>query len=139
MAKIPKKIRHLVAQRAYFCCEYCCSQEKYSPDYFSIEHIFPRIKKGNDGFENLAFSCLACNSHKYTAIEAIDPVLGIFVPLYNPRKDIWKQHFCWSDDFSLLTGITPIGRATIEKLHLNRASVINLRIVLKNIGKHPPF
>jgi HNH endonuclease len=137
MANISKKIRLLVAQRAGFCCEYCWSQEKYSPDYFSVEHIFPRIKKGSDALFNLAFACLTCNGYKYIFIEAIDPVSGIIVPLYNPRTDIWEQHFRWSDDYSLLTGITPIGRATVEKLRLNRTSVVNLRVVLAAIKKHP--
>ena len=136
MAKIPKKTRYLVAKRAYFCCEYCSLQEKYSPDYFSVEHILPRVKQGSDGFDNLAYSCLACNSHKFISIEALDPVSGILTPLYNPRIDIWEQHFFWSDDLSILTGITPKGRATIERLRLNRTSVVDIRVVLADIGKH---
>ena len=139
MANISKKTRLLVAERAKRCCEYCFSQENYSPDYFSVEHIIPRVLKGSDFIINLAYSCLACNSHKYAHIEAYDPVLGLFVPLYNPRVDVWEQHFCWSDDYSILTGLTPKGRASIEKLRLNRASVVNLRVVLAAIGKHPPF
>jgi HNH endonuclease len=139
MASISKKTRLLVAQRAKGCCEYCCSREDYSPDYFSVEHIIPRVLKGSDFLINLAYSCLACNSHKYTHIWITDPVSGILVALYNPRVDVWEQHFCWSDDYSLLTGLTPKGRATIQKLRLNRSSVVNLRVVLAAIGKHPPF
>jgi hypothetical protein len=139
MASITKKTRLFVAQRGHFCCEYCLSQAKYSPDYFSVEHIIPRVKKGTDDLFNLAFACLACNNHKYSHILAIDPVSGILTPLYNPRFDEWKEHFCWSDDFSILTGITPNGRATVDKLKLNRDSVINLRLVLAAIGKHPPY
>jgi hypothetical protein len=139
MANISKKTRLLVAERAKHCCEYCLSQAKYSSDYFSIEHIIPRFRKGSDFIINLAYACLACNNHKYTHIEAIDPVSGILVALYNPRIDVWAQHFCWSDDYSLLTGLTPKGRATIEKLHLNRAYVVNLRLVMTAVGKHPPF
>jgi HNH endonuclease len=139
MANISKKTRFLVAQRANFCCEYCFSQEKYSPDYFSVEHIIPRVKKGSDYFYNLAYACLACNGHKYTHIEAIDPITGILSALYNPRIDTWTEHFCWSDDYTILTGLTPTGRATVERLHLNRTSLINLRSVLTAIGKHPPY
>ena len=139
MANISKKTRLHIAERAKHCCEYCFSQENYSPDYFSVEHIIPRVRKGSDSLINLAYSCLACNSHKYTHIEAADPVSGILFPLYNPRVDIWENHFCWSDDYALLTGLTPKGRATIEKLRLNRASVVNLRVVLAAIEKHPPI
>jgi HNH endonuclease len=138
MANITKKTRLLVAQRASFCCEYCWSQAKYSPDYFSVEHIIPRIKNGVNELFNLAYACLACNNHKYVHIEAIDPVSGVLSPLYNPRIDAWEQHFRWSNDYAILTGISPIGRATVDKLKLNRPSLINLRIVLAAIGKHPP-
>ena len=84
-------------------------------------------------------ACLACNSHKYTHTESLDPVSGIQVALYNPRIDRWESHFCWSDDFTILTGLTAKGRATIDRLYLNRNSVINLRKLLTAIGKHPPF
>lgn len=59
MGKISKKIRQLVADRAEHCCEYCLSQAKFSPDYFSIEHIIPSIKQGVDHPDNLAYSCLS--------------------------------------------------------------------------------
>ena len=90
MANISKKTRQSVAERAKYCCEYCFSQENYSPDYFSVEHIVPRVLKGSDLLINLAYSCLACNNHKYTSIEVTDPVSGISVPLYNPRFDVWE-------------------------------------------------
>ena len=139
MTKIHNKNSLLEYERAKHCCEYCISQQKYSPDYFSVEHVIPRVKKGNDALYNLTYSCLACNNHKFTATEAIDPVSGSLCPLYNPRLDRWEDHFCWSADYSQLLGITPTGRATIEKLRLNRPYVINLRVVLAAIKKHPPF
>lgn len=43
----------------------------------------------------------------------------------------------WSDDETLIIGLTPIGRATIVKLELNREGVVNLRELLHAIGKHP--
>jgi hypothetical protein len=114
------------------------AQEKYSPDYFSIEHIIPQAKGGSDHADNLAYACLACNSHKYTHTAAIDPVSGIEAPLFNPRIDNWDHHFQWTEDFSRIAGLTPTGRATIEKLHLNRTSLVNLRIILAESEKHPP-
>jgi hypothetical protein len=133
MANISKKTKNFVAQRASFCCEYCLSQQSYSPDYFAVEHIIPQIKNGDDTIENLAFACSGCNGHKYTHVKAIDPISGLYAPLYNPRK-----HFQWDLEFSIITGITPTGRATVEKLHLNRNSVVNLRLVLAQVGVHPP-
>lgn len=139
MGKISKKVKNFVADRAKYCCEYCLSQAKFSPDYFSIEHVIPSTKAGSDELENLAYSCLACNSHKFTAVLALDPLSGLEAPLYNPRLDIWNEHFRWSGDCSELIGISATGRATIERLHLNRINVVNLRLLLTPIGKHPPF
>lgn len=138
MATIPTKVRIFVAQRAKYCCEYCLAQEKYSPDYFSIEHIIPSIKGGSGSQENLAYACLACNNHKYTFTEEIDPVTGVSADLYNPRTDNWSDHFRWSNDLLYITGLTPKGRATIERLKINRASLVNLREILIPLGKHPP-
>jgi hypothetical protein len=41
-------------------------------------------------------------------------------------------------DFTLAIGLTPTGRATVERLQLNREGVVNLRRVLRTIGQHPP-
>jgi len=60
------------------------------------------------------------------------------VPLYHPRQHDWHEHFAWNEDFTKLLGLTAIGRATIEKLQLNREGVMNLRHALGSIGKHPP-
>jgi hypothetical protein len=45
-ARITSKTRALVAERANACCEYCRSQEQYSSDSFSVEHIKPIAKGG---------------------------------------------------------------------------------------------
>jgi len=58
--------------------------------------------------------------------------------LYHPRRQKWTDHFAWSDDATLVIGLTPTGRATVEKLQLNRSGLVNLRRVLQAIGSHPP-
>jgi 5-methylcytosine-specific restriction endonuclease McrA len=88
--------------------------------------------------ENLAFSCLGCNYKKFTAVDAIDPVTKVRIPLFHPRRDQWNEHFAWSEDFTLIQGVTPTGRATIVRLDLNRKGLINLRQVLVATKKHPP-
>jgi hypothetical protein len=60
------------------------------------------------------------------------------VPVSHPRRQCWAEHFAWSADFTRIEGNTPIGRATIEVLHLNRTGVVNLRRVLVAGGLHPP-
>lgn len=134
---ISKSVKDFVAQRSLFCCEYCLSQARYSVDYFSIEHILPRSKGGGNDVMNLAYACRTCNGHKYTHTVGVDPLDGRSASLYNPRTDVWNEHFRWSDDCSIIIGISPCGRGTVERLKLNRPSLINLRTVLFSFGKHP--
>lgn len=130
--------KRIVAQRANYCCEYCFSQLRYSPDPFSVEHIIPSSQGGSSHLDNLAFACQGCNNHKYTATTAIDPISGKTVPLYHPRQQRWDDNFAWNDDATMMLGLNPTGRATIEKLQVNREGVVNLRRVLHSIDKHPP-
>ncbi len=44
----------------------------------------------------------------------------------------------WNEDFTVVVGITPTGRATVEALHLNRPRLIKLRRVLVVSDMHPP-
>jgi len=135
--KFTARQKEEVARRARHCCEYCQSQARFSPDPFSIEHIRPRSRGGAIDPSNLALSCQGCNSHKYTSTEAVDPVTGESVSLFHPRKQKWGDHFIWNEDYTLILGRTPMGRATIEKLKLNRTGLMNLRRVLHGIGEHP--
>lgn len=134
---ITGKKRAIVKERARDCCEYCLAQAKYSHDPFSVEHIIPLAKGGTDDLENLAWSCLGCNNYKFTAVEAPDMLTGQLVKIFNPRKDAWAEHFFWNKDYSLVIGRTPIGRATVNRLQLNRPGLVNLRILLVSAGYHP--
>ena len=139
MAKLSKlRLKLLVRERAKGCCEYCLSQENYSPDVFSVEHILPICLGGKTILINLAFSCQFCNNKKYIFIEWTDPLTGELVALFNPRQNEWTSHFQWNEEFSQIIGLTPTGRATIEKLQLNRTGVVNLRMLLRKSGEHPP-
>ncbi|MCB0565983.1 MAG: HNH endonuclease [Phaeodactylibacter sp.] len=139
---MPKRIsrarKEQVGKRADHCCEYCLSQADYSPDPFSVEHIIPASKGGTNGLDNLAYSCQGCNNRKYNHTEAIDPVTNSTVQLFHPRQQRWKDHFQWNTSQTILTGLTPTGRATVQKLELNRKGVVNLRYILVLIGEHPP-
>lgn len=130
--------RRLVIERAKGCCEYCVSQMKFATQSFSVEHILPRTKGGSSELENLALSCQGCNNHKFTKIKGIDPVTEQTVPLFHPREQRWREHFAWNEDYTLMIGLTPTGRATVNELYLNRLGLINLRRVLFASGEHPP-
>jgi HNH endonuclease len=134
-----ESLKKEVRERAKYCCEYCLTQAQYSGESFSIEHIIPIIKGGLSLLFNLAFSCQRCNNHKYIATTAVDPASGSLVALYNPRIDIWADHFEWREYFTEIIGISPSGRATVHRLQLNREGLVNLRRVLFDAGLHPPF
>jgi hypothetical protein len=130
--------KQFVLIRAVGCCEYCLSRHDFSSETFAIEHIIPLILNGTHDLINLAFSCSGCNNRKNRRIQAIDPLTGTLVDLYNPRIDEWLNHFEWQNDCLIINGLTPKGRATIEALKLNREGVVNLRSALVLIGLHPP-
>lgn len=105
---------------------------------FSIEHIDPSPSTDRDAPENLALSCQGCNNHKYTKTRGRDPVDGELVSLFHPRWQKWRDYFAWNADCTLIVGLTPCGRATVETLRLNRPGLVGLRRVLFAAGEHPP-
>lgn len=130
--------KQAVIERAHGCCEYCRSQMRYATQSFSIEHIFPEYLGGKTTLDNLALSCQGCNNHKFIKTTAVDPVSREVVPLYHPRQQQWHEHFAWIHDFTVVLGLTPTGRATVEALHLNREGLLNIRQLLYEKGVHPP-
>lgn len=138
MVKISEKTREEVRNRAGRCCEYCLSQEFFSPSSFSIEHIIPKSKGGTNAPDNLALACMGCNNHKYNKTQHLDPASQTEVAIYHPRRQAWQKHFAWNDDLTRVVGLTPTGRATIICLQLNRQELINLRSLLVAFGEHPP-
>lgn len=136
--RVTSRQKKIVAERAQGCCEYCRSQARFAIQPFSVEHIIPRSMGGTSTDDNLALSCQGCNNHKYVKTEAMDLVSGEIASLYHPRKNRWSAHFAWNEDFSLIVGLTPSGRATVDALRLNREGLVNLRRILFEMGEHPP-
>lgn len=137
-SRVTSEQKKKVAERARHCCEYCRSQARFAIQAFSVEHIIPKSQGGKTTLENLALACQGCNNHKYNKTEGMDPINWQVVSLYHPRKHRWNEHFAWNDEFTLIIGLTPTGRATVESLQLNRDGLVNLRKVLYAMGEHPP-
>lgn len=74
---------------------------------------------------------------EYCSSPALDPVTNEHIALFNPRLHDWSTHFVWVDRFSKIEGLSPLGRATVLKLQLNRVGLVNLRTLLHLYGKHP--
>jgi hypothetical protein len=118
--------RQHVRQRARFCCEYCQLSELDSPVVkLQVEHIVPRKHGGTDDFDNLALACIDCNLHKGSNLTGIDPETGQIVKLFDPRTQLWAEHFRWEG--YVLAGITPSGRTTVRVLDINAEDRVSLR------------
>ena len=100
--KPTRRQKQAVYDRAKGICEYCLSPANYSSDYFSVDHIQPYALGGTNQLSNFALACQGCNSHKFTHIEAIDPMSGSLAPLYHPRRDRWDDHFAWNENVTLI-------------------------------------
>jgi hypothetical protein len=67
---------------------------------------------------------------------AVDPDTGAEVPLFNPRSQIWSEHFRWDDE--RVVALTPTGRATATALAMNRPMIVAIRQEETARGRHPP-
>jgi hypothetical protein len=103
-----------------------------------IEHIIPRAHGGSDNESNLWLSCSLCNRYKGSQVMGIDPVTRVPVGLFNPRAQIWREHFRWNPEGTHIVGVTPVGRATVEALRLNNEVAVEVRRNWVVAGWHPP-
>jgi 5-methylcytosine-specific restriction endonuclease McrA len=118
-------IRAAVVERAAHCCEYCLLPQADHCWPFHVEHIVPRQHVGDDSLENLALACPRCNRFKGPNLTAIDPRTGRITHLFNPRKQIWLDHFQLVGH--TIEGLTQLGRATSRLLRMNAENRRDLR------------
>lgn len=138
MSRMSAALRRRVEQRAQGLCEYCRSCAEYTGHDFTVDHILPESRGGRTTFDNLCWSCFWCNNFKSARIKALDVRSGRLVPLFHPRTDAWSDHFRWSRNQTRVVGRSPVGRATIEALRLNRPVLVRARKVWVRHGLHPP-
>ena len=124
---IPVPIQMEVLRLSNGYCEYCLYPESYASDFFHFDHIIPISKGGKSELINLARSCGRCNGLKAHNTECFDPLTGQKAPLFNPRMELWTEHFQWSDDDLLILGQTPIGRATADLSQVNDIIPVKLK------------
>jgi len=104
-----------------------------------IEHITPLAQGGSDDESNLWLACPICNRYKGDKTTGMDPESGETVPLFNPRIQVWNDHFRWSEDGLRIIGLTPVGRATVDALHLSDdPDALEVRSYWILAGWHPP-
>lgn len=135
MRHIPAELRRLVRRRSAGLCEYCCLSQVSQEATFHIDHVKPVAAGGQTVAENLALACVSCSLRKGARESAVDPTTGNEVLLFNPRRDVWSEHFAWQR--TRLIGLTPVGRATISALNMNRALILAIREEEAVMGRHP--
>ena len=126
-------LRQFVRTRADNLCEYCRLPQHCYPARFHVEHIRARSHQGSNDSDNLALACPRCNRQKGTNLSAYDPATEQLVPLFNPRTDLWKEHFSFRDEW--IHGLTDKGRATITLLRMNEEQRLLLRRHLLERGE----
>lgn len=135
---IPKELRDKIATQAQRRCGYCLTSEAIVGTPMEIDHLIPQSLGGLTEEDNLWLACSLCNDHKNNRIAALDPLSGEIVRLFDPRHQKWDEHFEWDDDGTHVKGLTPIGRATVIALHLNRPSLVKARQAWIIADWHPP-
>ena len=103
-----------------------------------LDHLIPEALGDLTEEDNLWLACSLCNDSKGCRIAAEDPTTGVVVRLFNPRHQDWHVHFSWSEGGIMITGGTPVGRATVVALHLNRPTLVLARRAWVAVGWHPP-
>ena len=119
-------LQELVRRRAGNACEYCrLPQDAIPLISFHIDHIVSRQHVGSDEPGTLALACDRCNAYKGPNLTSIDPATNAVVLLFNPRQDVWGDHFAVRVGY--ITGLTPKGRATVRLFHMNAPRRVELR------------
>ncbi len=94
---IPKALRELVAAQGRYHCGYCLTQERVVGVPMEVEHIIPEALGGPTEEANLWLACTLCNKHKEDRVMGADPMTGEVVGLFDPRRQVWREHFAWAD------------------------------------------
>ena len=126
-----------VAERAGHRCEYCHAPEAIFNFPFEVEHIIPPTRGGVNDETNLALSCRACNLHKSNHLDGADPETQTDVRLFHPRQNHWEEHFRVPPATGVITGLTPIGRATVTRLRMNTPLQLAARQQWTRLGLFP--
>lgn len=135
---VPVDIREEVTVDAGGRCGYCLTSEWLTGQELEIEHIIPTAAGGETVRAILWMACHRCNKAKSDQIEAFDPESGVSVRLFNPRTDVWRDHFLWVGGGLTVEGSTEIGRATVAAVQLNRSLLVKSRQLWIAWGEHPP-
>jgi glutaredoxin len=125
MSYVSAALRQQVTERARATCEYCLFPQDLSFLSFEMEHIIAEKHGGGTTAENLALACPYCNRAKGTDLGSLDPNTGQLTPFFNPRTQVWTEHFRL--DGAIITPLTAEGRVTAIILQFNELNRVQER------------
>jgi hypothetical protein len=128
-------LRQLVATRADFLCEYCLIHEEDTFFGCEVDHVISEKHGGQSEAENLAYACAFCNRSKGSDIGSITQRTGAFVRFFNPRTDLWADHFALVG--VSIIALSDVGEVTERILDFNSGERLFERRALQSIGRYP--
>lgn len=138
MSKIKQDLDAKIRVQAENRCGYCLVPQKLVSYKLEIEHIFPQDKGGTSEEVNLWLACRQCNLSKGVKTQGFDTVTFERVKIFNPREQMWVEHFKFSEDETEIIGKTKCGRATVSALQLNSNLQRTAQEFWKLTGIFPP-
>ena len=132
---VSEELRRFVANRAERLCEYCLIHEDDTFFGCEIDHIISLKHSGPTEVTNLAYACSFCNRNKGSDIASVSAITGELVRLFNPRGDLWTEHFRLEG--SRIEPLTSVGEATARILKFNASERVLEREALIAIGQYP--
>ena len=129
---IPAATRRLVRERAVQTCEYCLIHETDALLPHEPDHIIAVKHRGATNDSNLAWTCFTCNRSKSSDLSSIDIDTNKLVRLFNPRTDVWEEHFRLERDGKIIA-LTDVGRVTEFLLKFNKPEHVEIRRTLISI------
>jgi len=132
---VPVALRKDVIERAGKCCEYCLLNQDDIFLSFEVDHIVSEKHDGETVLDNLCLSCPDCNRYKGSDIGSVDRQTKLLTPFFNPRTDIWDEHFRLVD--FVIEPLTDIGRVTVRLFKINLLERIEDRRIYSETGVYP--
>ena len=122
---VSQKLRETIRALYSFRCGYCGVTEIESGGRLEIDHFRPRSHGGEDILDNIVYACVTCNRFKGDYWPA--PEAGPDLMLLHPQQNSLSAHIELLSDGRLI-GLTKRGWFHIQRLRLNRAPLVELRL-----------
>src|SRR5947209_3169525 len=128
-------LRRLVAARANYRCEYCLIHEEDTFFGCEVDHVISLKHGGATAEDNLAYACMVCNRRKGSDLGSVLRRTGELVRFFNPRTDVWENHF--KLDGARIRPLTEVGEVTARILVFNGEERILEREELISLERYP--